>query len=187
MKQPCFFFLFFFSFCPIRVDTMAMDFSGWMSSYMVQSDPGIHMLLWLLLLCNEALTLISIVCLPGAGKKFLSPLRDARAILARMTKTLAPSQAGVYVNLYKHICQWAFFRAPIAAQMGHINQGPGFFLTEWEQGPTYLWQTWVLPSANWAPQERRWSLNQPPPLCPSLAKKTWFFKGLLMPKKEVNS
>lgn len=39
------------------------------------------------------------------GKKFLSPLRDSRAILARMTKTLAPSQAGVYVNLYKHICQ----------------------------------------------------------------------------------
>lgn len=74
-------------------------------------------------------------------KKKISPLQDSWASLVRMTKTLAPSQAGVYVNLYKHICQWAFFRAPIPAQMGHINHSLGFLLTEWEQGPTYLWQT----------------------------------------------
>ena len=75
------------------------------------------------------------------GKNIFSPLRDSRTSLVRMTKTLAPSQAGVYVNLYRHICQWAFFRAPIPAQIGHINHSPGFFLTEGEQGPTYLWQT----------------------------------------------
>jgi hypothetical protein len=41
----------------------------------------------------------------SSGKKILSPLRDSRASLARMTRMLASSQAGVYVNLYKHICQ----------------------------------------------------------------------------------
>lgn len=66
-------------------------------------------------------------------------LWDSSAGLAKMSETLAPSQAGVNVKLRKQICEGAFW-APSFAQMGHITQYRDFLGRKWGYETGYLRQ-----------------------------------------------